>query len=41
MFESNVISYEYQTSIKSVGWEIVFESNVISYEYQTYINYKF
>ena len=37
MFESNAISYEYQTynqGIKDIG---KFESNAISYEYQTCI----
>ena len=34
-FESNVISYEYQTINFSISNNDVFESNVISYEYQT------
>ena len=34
-FESNAISYEYQTSqVKTTEW-LLFESNAISYEYQT------
>ena len=36
-FESNVISYEYQTRNKCSSFKCMFESNVISYEYQTYI----
>ena len=35
MFESNAISYEYQTAIERIGEERLFESNAISYEYQT------
>ena len=35
MFESNVISYEYQTNGNFSGILSGFESNVISYEYQT------
>ena len=35
MFESNVISYEYQTLTGVKPSRAVFESNVISYEYQT------
>ena len=35
MFESNVISYEYQTNIEAIVSPEEFESNVISYEYQT------
>ena len=34
-FESNVISYEYQTCTSQVFGRLAFESNVISYEYQT------
>jgi|GEM_PF-2199354 hypothetical protein len=36
MFESNVISYEYQTGAVNLNVKYKFESNVISYEYQTY-----
>ena len=35
MFESNVISYEYQTLSNKLTYIYLFESNVISYEYQT------
>ena len=37
MFESNVISYEYQTWSYRTKISSEFESNVISYEYQTLI----
>ena len=34
-FESNAISYEYQTQSISLNGGASFESNAISYEYQT------
>ena len=37
VFESNAISYEYQTVISDDLKNYVFESNAISYEYQTKI----
>ena len=37
MFESNVISYEYQTNLVCIVIVEKFESNVISYEYQTWL----
>ena len=37
MFESNAISYEYQTTLFRIPCYKVFESNAISYEYQTYL----
>ena len=36
MFESNAISYEYQTAIWKAMGACAFESNAISYEYQTF-----
>ena len=35
MFESNAISYEYQTLNGKKIEQLKFESNAISYEYQT------
>ena len=37
MFESNAISYEYQTIKLGIPTITSFESNAISYEYQTVI----
>ena len=39
MFESNAISYEYQTNVDKGSYDIRFESNAISYEYQTIIGF--
>ena len=36
-FESDAISYEYQTLLNCDKYDSLFESDAISYEYQTYV----